>query len=320
MHMSHTSTPNAFVSYSWDDEPHKAWVRDLSARLRADGINVTLDRWATAPGDQLPQFMETAVRTNDYVLIICTPHYKEKSDKRIGGVGYEGDIMTGEVSASRNRRKFIPILRRGGSQEALPSWLGGGYYIDLRGEPYSETHYEDLRVTLLGTREQAPTLGPRPAVEKAPSKTPGPASTSQMTTAPDEPIRITGIIADEVGVPRNDGTRGSALYAVPFRLSRRPSSDWARVFIELWNHPPEWTPMHRPGIARVEGSTVILNGTTIDEVENVHRRTLKLAVNETNRIIGQHEAKKQMEAERKAEELRRHEDSVREAAKKISFD
>ena len=311
--------PNAFVSYSWDDEPHKAWVRDLSTRLRSDGVNVVLDRWATAPGDQLPQFMETAVRENDYVLIICTAHYKEKSDKRIGGVGYEGDIMTGEVSASRNRRKFIPILRRGGSQEAIPTWLGGGYYIELRGDPYSETHYQDLRTTLLGMREQAPPLGPTPAVAKPPSRSSGPSSPT-VTPAPDGPIKITGIIADEVGVPRNDGTRGSALYAVPFRLSRRPSSDWAHVFVEQWNHPPEWSTMHRPGIARVEGTRVILDGTTIEEVESVHRKTLILAVNETNQIIERHEAKKRLQAERKAEELRQHEESVRDAAKKITFD
>jgi len=37
---------------------HKAWVRELATRLRADGINVHLDHWDTVPGDQLPQFME----------------------------------------------------------------------------------------------------------------------------------------------------------------------------------------------------------------------------------------------------------------------
>ena len=32
------STPTAFISYSWDTEEHKAWVREFAARLRADGI------------------------------------------------------------------------------------------------------------------------------------------------------------------------------------------------------------------------------------------------------------------------------------------
>ena len=41
--------------------------------------------------------------------------------------------------------------------------------------------------------------------------------------------------------------------------------------------------MHRPGIASVYGSTIVLNGTTIEEVERTHQKTLKLAVDETNR-------------------------------------
>ncbi len=67
--------PTAFVSYSWDDESNKAWVRLLARRLRGDGVDVTLDQWHTAPGDQLPAFMEHAIRTNEYVLIVCSPGY-----------------------------------------------------------------------------------------------------------------------------------------------------------------------------------------------------------------------------------------------------
>lgn len=314
-------TPTAFVSYSWDDEPHKAWVRDLSIRLRGDGVNVTLDRWATAPGDQLPQFMETAVRENEFVLVVCTPRYKQKSDKRLGGVGYEGDIMTGEVFSTRNRRKFLPILRLGRPEDAIPSWLSGTYYIDLTDGPHAETNYQDLLLTVHGAREQAPPIGPVPTLKASPPPRPAPPrAPAPPAPAPEEPIKIVRVLVDQVGTPKNDGTYGSALYAVPFQLSRRPSYDWSRVFIENWNHPPEWTTMHRPGIARVEGSTVVLDGTTVEEVEKYHRKTLILAVNETNRIIEEHEAKKRREAERKAAELRKHEDSVRDAAKRISFD
>jgi len=135
------STPKAFISYSWDDEPHKDWVKALAARLRGEDVDVTLDRWAVAPGDQLPRFMETAVRENEFVLIVLTPNYKLKSDGRKGGVGYEGDIMTGEVFAGKDPRKFIPILRSGAWDESSPSWLGGKYGIDLSGDLYSEVHY-----------------------------------------------------------------------------------------------------------------------------------------------------------------------------------
>ena len=39
------TTPTAFITYSWDDEDHKAWVKGLAERLRAGGVNVLLDIW-----------------------------------------------------------------------------------------------------------------------------------------------------------------------------------------------------------------------------------------------------------------------------------
>ncbi len=152
-------TPSVFISYSWDDDTHKEWVRKLAKRLRQDGVDVILDRWATAPGDQLSTFMEKAIRENQFVLIICTPRYKSRSDEREGGVGYEGDIMTAEAMTEQNDRKFIPVLRRGTWNEAAPSWLRGKIYIDLSADPYSEQNYKDLVSTLLRKRETPPPIG-----------------------------------------------------------------------------------------------------------------------------------------------------------------
>ena len=153
------SIPKVFISYSWDAEPHKNWVRDFATQLRVDNVETILDQWHAVPGDQLPTFMETAVRENDFVLMVCTPRYKERADKRAGGVGYEGDIMTAEVYQTQDHRKFIPVLRDGDWVASAPSWMLGKYYIDLRGNPYSAAAYRDLLDTLLGRRQQAPPIG-----------------------------------------------------------------------------------------------------------------------------------------------------------------
>jgi hypothetical protein len=153
------ASPKAFISYSWDDDAHREWVKQLATRLRLDGVDVTLDRWHAAPGDQVPAFMERAVRENDFVIAICTPRFQEKSDGRAGGVGYEGDIMTAYAFAGGHKKKFIPVLRRGNWQESAPGWLLGRVQVDLSGEPYSESNYEELLRTLLGAREEAPPVG-----------------------------------------------------------------------------------------------------------------------------------------------------------------
>lgn len=310
--------PTAFISYSWDDDDHKAWVRGLATRLRVDGVDVTLDQWHVAPGDQLPQFMERAVRENDFVLIVCTPRYKERSDKRAGGVGYEGDIITSEVMTTRNQKKFIPILRRGDWQSAAPTWVLGKYHINLSGPHYSEDSYEDLLTTLLGRRAQAPPVG-QPRSEAGFSHS----EDKQATVTKTEeflPVNIIGIIVDQVGVPRADGSMGSALYSVPFRLSRFPSPEWARLFVDVWNHPPRYTLMHRPGIAKVVGDTIVLDGTTVDEVERYHRDTLKLVVSEVNKRIEEYEGTRRRQRELEEARLRQHKKEVEDAARRVKFD
>jgi hypothetical protein len=261
--------------------------------------------------------MERAVRENDLILIVCTPHYKEKSDARIGGVGYEGDIMTAEVLSKGNHRKFIPVLRTGDWDKAAPTWLSGKYRIDMRGNPYSEEQYNDLLVTIHNQRPQAPPLGNPPATPNSSVQT------IQRPITPakaDDPIKIEGIVADEVSTPTLDGSRGSALYSIPFRLSRTPSSEWAQVFIETWNHPPSFTGMHRPGIARVVGNKVLLTRTTIEEVEKYHRATLLLAVEAANKaeaaIRDEHQRKREQEEEQK----QKHQEKIQDAAKKLRFD
>lgn len=308
----------AFISYSWDDDAHCEWVRELATRLRADGVDVSIDRWAAVPGDQLPAFMERAIRENHFVVIVCTPRYKRRSDAREGGVGYEGDIMTAEAMTSQNQRKFIPVLRSGEWKQAAPSWLLGKYYINLTGDPYTERDYEDLVRTLLGIREIAPPIGkPMATIAQA---NPVPDPPHDKSKAENDEIKITRVIVEDITQPRNDGTRGSALYSIPFALSRRPPSEWAELFVENWNHPPQWTSMHRPGIATLSGSTVALNGTTIEEVERYHRDTLQLAVNETNRQYREWLNEQDQRLAREKATRDSHRKRVEDISKKITFD
>ena len=106
-----TKPPKVFISYAWEDDV-KAWVLEFATRLRKNGVDVVLDLWEMSLGDQITVFMEKSVRDSDFVILICTSKYKRKSDDRIGGVGYEGHIITSEIFSNSNHRKFIPILRK----------------------------------------------------------------------------------------------------------------------------------------------------------------------------------------------------------------
>lgn len=308
-----SNNPTAFVSYAWESSEAQKWVKDLATKLRNDGADVKLDQWEVVPGDQLPHFMEKSVRENDFVLIVCTPKYKEKSEKRSGGVGYEGDVMTAEVLQTSNHRKFIPILKSGTKDTAMPSWLSGKYYIDLSDKEKYNGNYSDLKATLLNSRESAPPLGKiRP--------TPNLSASTTSKQNQDATIKIKGILVDEVTEPRNDGTLGSALYRIPFNLDQTPSAVWVRLFIDAWDRPSRFTLMHRPGIASVRGNKIILDGTTIEEVEKYHKDTLKLAVQTANQKLSEILLKRKELAEQKAKQSEQHRKNIDDINERINFD
>ncbi len=146
-----TSTENirghlksVFLSYSWDSEAHTVWVARLGDALRGAGLDVRLDQVDLRPGSDLTKYMETAVRESDYVLLICTPGFAQRSDARIGGVGYEHGLVTGEIfSGVAETEKFIPILR-GDPAESIPSFLRSRKWVDFREEPMFDARVAEL--------------------------------------------------------------------------------------------------------------------------------------------------------------------------------
>ena len=307
------NTPKVFISYSWDDADHKEWVKSLADRLLSDGINAIVDQYDLTLGDRLPQFMEQQITQADYVLIICTPLYKEKSDSRKGGVGYEGHIISGELLTTHNEHKFIPVFRKGNPSEVLPIFLSGKLGVDLSGNSDYEDSYQDLVTTIYGARKK-PMIGKKPEYIDGHSavKTPD-------CQTDDSPIHILGIITDEVTVPKLDETKGSALYKIPFRLSKRPSALWSDLFIQAWKGPPRFTTMHRRKIASVYGDKIILDGTTIEEVRDYHRETLLLCVDLANeqekKIIEEEKRKKELQEQK----VREHNKTVSSIANEIKF-
>ncbi len=126
------SKVTVFISYSWEDESHNSKVSQFVTRLEENNVHVHYDRHMKL-GERFTDFMELIDESN-YVLFICTPTYKEKSDKGLGGVKYEKNIITADLYEKRNERKFIPILFTGTWKTSLPIWAGGKLGIDYTKE------------------------------------------------------------------------------------------------------------------------------------------------------------------------------------------
>lgn len=134
-----------FISYSWDTEEHKKWVLTLANKLVKEGVNVILDRYELRPGKSLPHFVETAIKRANRILIVFTPNYKLKAEKRAGGVGYEYSIMNSELYKNQtNNERIIPVLRNGNSTDSIPEFMQQYIHIDMRNDENYENSYTDL--------------------------------------------------------------------------------------------------------------------------------------------------------------------------------
>lgn len=286
-----------FITYSWEEDV-KNWVISFAQKLKDEKLDVYIDNDLQF-GERLPQFMEK-ITVSDYVLIICTPTYKNKADSRKGGVGYEGHLISGEILNHSNEHKFIPILRKGTFKESLPNFLAGKNCADLSdNNPNYEVDYQKLIYQIC--RKKLKTNRQRKNDDS-------PAEKIISTDVEDNtPIKIIKILIDEVTTPKMDDTRGSALYKIPFQLSRKPSKVWIDVFIQTWNYPPHFTTMHRPRIAMIDEDRLILNGTTIEEVQKYHNDTLKLCIDKANEkeqeFLNETKKQKILEEQRKNQHL-----------------
>lgn len=162
-----TNPPRVFISYSWESEEHKTWVRTLCERLAQNGVEVRLDQWQILPGQSLTQFMEAEVHASDFALIICTKDYCRKSLSRAGGVGYEQQIITGHIVAGMPRERFIPVVRDGefapGPECSIPGQYLGVYAVDMRaGADIDKAIEAVLRAVFKQPASARPPVGARP--------------------------------------------------------------------------------------------------------------------------------------------------------------
>ena len=145
---SSLDSPKVFISYSWKPTVHKEKTRKLAERLESDGVNVVIDIWNLAEGQDKYKFMEQMVNDTEVkkVLIICNKEYAEKANLRSGGVGTESLIISNEIYSQAEQTKFIPIIfeRDESNKEYLPTFINSRIYIDLSDDKFFEEEYERL--------------------------------------------------------------------------------------------------------------------------------------------------------------------------------
>ncbi len=150
-----------FVSYSYDDDEHKAWVSDLANKLRKNGVDVILDQFEAGIGSDLPLFMEQGLSNSNRVICICSEIYNEKADAGLSGVGYEKRIICSELIKNSSTTWIVPVIRNNKSDYKLPKFLSSLKYISFEDDnKFYDNFYDLLRE--LHDQSNLPPLGKNP--------------------------------------------------------------------------------------------------------------------------------------------------------------
>ncbi len=160
--------PKLFISYSWTNSDHEAWVLRLATDLRESGVDVVLDKWDLREGHDAHAFMEKMVTDPEIrkVILICDKVYAEKADDRAGGVGAEAQIISPEIYSRQDQEKFVAVLkeRDEDGRPYLPVYYRPRIWIDLSDPTtYSENFDQLLRWVFDRPLHVKPDLGSPPS-------------------------------------------------------------------------------------------------------------------------------------------------------------
>lgn len=130
---SMSNPPRVLISYSHDSPEHKQRVLELSERLRADGIDATIDQYieTTGPSEGWPRWMDEQIRNSDFVVLVCTETYRrrvegQEEEGRGHGVRWEGALVYQYIyNAGTKNERFVPVLLENAAQQDIPMPLQG---------------------------------------------------------------------------------------------------------------------------------------------------------------------------------------------------
>jgi HEAT repeat protein len=210
--MPEAPPPRVFISYSHDSPEHQDRVLALADRLRADGIDTSIDQYEQSPLEGWPYWCEAEIDKADFVLVICTATYCERMQRKQApgtgrGVLWEARLMKQELyDADSANKKFVPVLFADGHPEDIPRAIKGASFFWIETPDGYETLYRLLtdqpavRKPVLGALRHMPERQRRSVAVIAEQSSPPkePSEAGRDATDPQAPI-----IVEAVAEPRD---------------------------------------------------------------------------------------------------------------------
>lgn len=300
--------PSIFISYAHED---RDLAHALSQAMEAEGARVWLDQGELLIGDSLIERISEAIAEFDFVAALVSAASVQSNWCR-------KEIALAMSKQLRRGSRAVTVLPLRVGEVDMPPSLADVLWAELDVSDLRGCASRVVRDASRHLNQAAPSRVP--SLDQAPPQA-GCSSWQERTLrGEDEPVKLVGVDTERIGQPRGDGTPGSALYRVPLLLNRVPPALWSASFAEAWNRPPAWTTMHRPGIANVQGDRIVLDGTTIEELEQYHLKTLKLVIRQLNDAMVAHHEREQVRRQAELQARAAHDRQVFETVARLRFD
>jgi TIR domain len=158
-----TAPVRVFISYTKSSDEHAKWVEGLATMLRTNGVDARLDVWHLRPGMDVAQFMCNEIALADRVLVVSNDEYARRADGRLGGVGWETQLICGDLlTKTADDPKYLVIARTGDLRTGVPMFLKSKLVIQWADNSVDEANRELLLRELYGRTPIEPRLGTPP--------------------------------------------------------------------------------------------------------------------------------------------------------------
>jgi hypothetical protein len=190
------------------------------------------------PGENLNFFIENNLKISDKIVVILTSKYKERAERRIGGVGYEYSIINNYlVNNIASNSRVILILKEGNRATSVPDFVQQYLYLDFTTEEKYDLRFKELL--------KAVTL---------PHEIPAPTRTEEASTFPKA---VDGVTKDEIKTYLANGNIERAIDELIKRVDTDESLN--RDLIVLKGRLKRANLDKRNGVLTSEDFSVIIN-------------------------------------------------------------
>ncbi|KAB7702943.1 TIR domain-containing protein [Plesiomonas shigelloides] len=158
-----------FISYSWDSDEHRLWVKNLADSLEQhQAIHVIWDGYDLDSLKDKNHYMESGIYEADNILVVTTEKYKNKADNRSGGVGIETFLSTAEHWNNLQEKGGTKIIQIKREDNSIPRYLSGHLYLDFTDDVYFTKRVQELLKLINGTNlYERPSKASTPIIRKS---------------------------------------------------------------------------------------------------------------------------------------------------------